>query len=72
VNPLAATPDARRTAADSTSLEAEGLSSLTQQFIRHPKKEIGSWGISSHSKAGWRYINGMKVSVSRGKAAFSS
>jgi hypothetical protein len=61
VRPLAAIPEAKKTAADSVSRVADLRSSLTQQFMSQPKKLIGSCGMLSAESECRRYINGMKV-----------
>lgn len=44
MSPLAAMPEAKTSAAESVSREADPRSSFTQQFISQPKKFRGSCG----------------------------
>ena len=72
MKPLAAIPEAKTTAVESTSREACLRSSLTQQLISQPKKLIGSWGMFSSGKTVGRYINGVKLRFSRSGVRFRS
>jgi hypothetical protein len=71
VSPLAAMPEASRTAADRASREDEARSSLTQQLISQPKKLMGSWGMLSRKSDSSQYINGMKAVFSPRSCVFA-
>jgi len=62
VTPLATTPEAKTTAAETASLEREGPSSLTQHPISQPKRLMGSWGMPGSPRiCPTAYINGVKA-----------